>query len=142
MGHTKASDIMFPSMFYKAAAQEYRWKMFKLPRTVPDPEVATATPQAPQCHELVHGPRLPPGFVVEMARSVRTHSSCLIHASVIYAGIAEAFQVLPAPCRARAVGQQAVERVIVPDARLPSCVNVLDVGEGRVPALLLEHGVA
>ena len=46
--------------------------------------------------------------------------------------------MLPAPCRTRAVGQQAVERPIAPDARLPSCVDVLDVDEGGLPALLLE----
>ena len=46
--------------------------------------------------------------------------------------------MLPTPCRARAVGQQAVERPIAPDARLPSCVDVLDVDEGGLPGLLFE----
>ena len=58
---------MFPPTFYRSAAQEYRWKLSKLPCTLPDTEVAIATPQTHQCPELANQLSFQPGFIAGMA---------------------------------------------------------------------------
>ena len=97
--------------------------------------MATASPALSRAHASSRA-------FVRAAKASTSCGSIIVNAcspsSVAHPDSLEGFKVLQPPDRAGAVGQQAVERAIAVYARLPPRVNVLDVGEGGVPALLLE----